>query len=239
MMTEEAQHSSSQELRTDPAEVETVPHKGWAALVTIMALFTYARAKDTDVDLDDLDELFTNEAIHDEVGGEPVKNSSSDSKSTVDIGNIPVTLKMLVEDQRADPSLGNLLDKAVSKAESEDKSGIASMYGYSFGTIFSEYLMEIRASSMKVSWIYNLFHVTACLGSVMGATLVKELGWRKVIFASGLLTTLGMALSAFTTTADFLFFSYSILAVLNIRPLSRSLRTSTKWILCHYVIALS
>ena len=89
---------------------------------------------------------------------------------------------------------------------------MAALYGYSFGTIFSEYLMEIRTSSIKVSWIYNLFHVSACLGSVMGATLVEEFGWRNVIFASGLLASLSMTLSAFTTSADFLFFSYSILA---------------------------
>ncbi|XP_045112283.1 monocarboxylate transporter 13-like [Portunus trituberculatus] len=88
----------------------------------------------------------------------------------------------------------------------------ASLYGYSFGTIFSEYLIEVRASPTKVSWIYNLFHVSACLGSVMGDTLVEEFGWRKVIFASGLLSSLGMVLSVFTTSADFLFFSYSILA---------------------------
>ncbi|MPC39063.1 Monocarboxylate transporter 13 [Portunus trituberculatus] len=89
---------------------------------------------------------------------------------------------------------------------------MAALYEYSFGTIFSEYLIDLRTSPMKVSWICNLFHVSACLGSVMGATLVEEFGWRKVIFASGLLSSLGMTLSAFTTSADFLFFSYSILA---------------------------
>ncbi|MPC38703.1 Monocarboxylate transporter 13 [Portunus trituberculatus] len=94
----------------------------------------------------------------------------------------------------------------------EIKTSTASLYGYSFGTIFSEYLIEVRASPTKVSWIYNLFHVSACLGSVMGDTLVEEFGWRKVIFASGLLSSLGMVLSVFTTSADFLFFSYSILA---------------------------
>ncbi|MPC16102.1 Monocarboxylate transporter 13 [Portunus trituberculatus] len=89
---------------------------------------------------------------------------------------------------------------------------MASLFEYSFGTIFSEYLIELGTSPTKISWICNLLNVSACLGSVMGATLVDEFGWRKVIFVSGLLTSLAMALSAFTTSADFLFFSYSILA---------------------------
>ncbi|XP_063848682.1 monocarboxylate transporter 12-like isoform X2 [Scylla paramamosain] len=57
-----------------------------------------------------------------------------------------------------------------------------------------------------------MYHVTACLGSVMVATIVEEFGWRKVVFATGFLSSLGIALSAFTTSVDFLFFSYSILA---------------------------
>lgn len=39
-------------------------------------------AKDTDVDLGNLDELFTNEDSHDDVVEEPVPNSNSTSEST-------------------------------------------------------------------------------------------------------------------------------------------------------------
>ena len=85
----------------------------------------------------------------------------------------------------------------------------------SYGTIFSEYLTQIQASSIKVSWIYNMYHVSACLGCLMVDTLVEEFGWRKVVFTASVVSSLGIALSAFTTSVDFLFFSYSLLAGTN------------------------
>ncbi|XP_063848678.1 uncharacterized protein LOC135093363 isoform X9 [Scylla paramamosain] len=106
----------------------------------------------------------------------------------------------------------NVPDLSLVMKKLKDDKCLAMVTALSFGTIFSKYLMETRASSTKVSWIYNMFHVSSCLGSVMGATLVEELGWRKVIFASGLLTSLGMVMSAFTTSPDLLFFSYAIVA---------------------------
>ena len=112
----------SNPLNFDPAVNLTEQNPGLFPSCVVTRSQSKDTAKDTDVDLDILGELFTNEAIRDEIIEEPVSNSNSESRSSVDIGDVPVTRKMLVESQRADPSLGNLLDKTVSEAESEDES---------------------------------------------------------------------------------------------------------------------
>ena len=75
--------------------------------------------KNTEVDLDSLDKLFPSEALK-EIVEESGDNSSGESQSFVDIGDVPVTRRMLVEALGADSSLSNLLDRAVSEANSED-----------------------------------------------------------------------------------------------------------------------
>lgn len=54
-----------------------------------------------------MDNLFPSAAIHDEIVEGPVSLSSSESKSSLEMGNVPVTRGMLLEGQRLDPSLAN------------------------------------------------------------------------------------------------------------------------------------
>ena len=113
----------SNPLNFDPALKLTEENPGLFPSCAVTRSQSRDTAKDTDVDLDNVDELYT-EVIHDDIVEESVANSntSSESNSSVDMGDVPVTRKMLVEAQRADPSLGNLLDKVISEAESEDES---------------------------------------------------------------------------------------------------------------------
>lgn len=111
----------SNPLTFDPAVKLTEQNPGLFPSCIVTRSQSMNAVKDTDVDLD-LDKVFPNEAIHDEMVEEPVSTSSSEIKSSVETGDVPVTREMLVEAQRADPSLGKLLDRAVSEAESEDES---------------------------------------------------------------------------------------------------------------------
>ena len=68
-----------------------------------------------------MDKLFPSEA-HKEIVEESGSNSSGESQSLVEIGDVPVTRRMLVEARGTDSSLNTLLDRTLSEADSEDES---------------------------------------------------------------------------------------------------------------------
>lgn len=100
----------SNPLNFDPAVKLTEQNPGLFPSCVVTRSQSKDAARGTGIDLDNLDKLFDNETIHDEIVEEPLNISNGDFKSSVDIGDVPVTRKMLVEAQRADPSLGNLYE---------------------------------------------------------------------------------------------------------------------------------
>ncbi|KAK4301202.1 hypothetical protein Pmani_026623 [Petrolisthes manimaculis] len=61
-----------------------------------------------------------------------------------------------------------------------------------------------------ITWIFNLTLLNCGLCSLFASPLVQEYGWRRVTFVSGFVLGSGMILTAFSTSAWFLFFSFSI-----------------------------
>ncbi|KAK8383378.1 hypothetical protein O3P69_019037 [Scylla paramamosain] len=59
--------------------------------------------------------------------------------------------------------------------------------------------------------IYNAGKVLSYLGSYLVDPLVEEFGWRRITFTLGLMNGLGLVLSAFATSATYIFFSFSLL----------------------------
>lgn len=81
-----------------------------------------------------------------------------------------------------------------------------------FGILFSRFLLDLGTSSTTTAWIFNLqmafWHV---LGPFV-RPLTREFGWRRSGFIGVLLVSTSIMLSAFAPSAEFLFFSFSLLS---------------------------
>ncbi|KAK3875251.1 hypothetical protein Pcinc_019850 [Petrolisthes cinctipes] len=80
----------------------------------------------------------------------------------------------------------------------------------SFGILFSQQLVEWRASSTTVALIFNSFMVVWRVTGVLLGSLTKEFGYRRVAMTGTLLTAVSLTLSAFATSPAFLFVFFSI-----------------------------
>ncbi|KAK3853406.1 hypothetical protein Pcinc_040050 [Petrolisthes cinctipes] len=78
------------------------------------------------------------------------------------------------------------------------------------GVIFSIFYRELEVSATMITWIFNLSLLNCGVCSLFASPLVQEFGWRRVTFVSGFVLGSGMILTAFSTSAWFLFFSFSI-----------------------------
>ncbi|KAK4308987.1 hypothetical protein Pmani_019364 [Petrolisthes manimaculis] len=78
------------------------------------------------------------------------------------------------------------------------------------GVIFSIFYRELEVSATMITWIFNLTLLNCGVCSLFASPLVQEYGWRRVTFVSGFVLGSGMILTAFSTSAWFLFFSFSI-----------------------------
>ncbi|CAL4186914.1 unnamed protein product, partial [Meganyctiphanes norvegica] len=89
--------------------------------------------------------------------------------------------------------------------------GFAAMTGPCFGILFSRPLLAMGASSTTVAWIFNVSQLLSQWSGIFGGPLVKAFGFRKTGMVVGFITALSMLLSAFATSPEFLYFSFSIL----------------------------
>ncbi|XP_069938837.1 monocarboxylate transporter 13-like [Cherax quadricarinatus] len=88
---------------------------------------------------------------------------------------------------------------------------LTNIYGPCFGILFSSFLLELKASSATITWIFNIQSFMFSFSSVFLMPLVKRFGWRCVTFIGGVFTAVGLAMSAFATSHWFLLCSYSLL----------------------------
>ncbi|KAK7066379.1 hypothetical protein SK128_028050 [Halocaridina rubra] len=81
-----------------------------------------------------------------------------------------------------------------------------------FGILFSRYLLDLGTSSTTTAWIFN----SQCfIWNAMGLftrPLTQEFGWRKIGMLGALLASISMIMSAFAPSAEFLYFSFSLLS---------------------------
>ncbi|XP_050729758.1 monocarboxylate transporter 12-like [Eriocheir sinensis] len=83
-----------------------------------------------------------------------------------------------------------------------------------YGILFSDLLTSFNASSTVASAIFNVGVFVAYCANMVAGPLMEQFGWRCVAVGGGLLAFVGMAATAFTPSAYFLLFSYSILSAL-------------------------
>ena len=81
------------------------------------------------------------------------------------------------------------------------------LLSYNFGMLFSGILLEMDTSTTYVAWIYSFGLIISCIVSAFLMPLVAVFGLRKVALAFGTIYSLALIMSAFSTTAEFLFFS--------------------------------
>ncbi|KAK4316221.1 hypothetical protein Pmani_012598 [Petrolisthes manimaculis] len=86
------------------------------------------------------------------------------------------------------------------------------MLGPCFGILYSEILIDLGASSLSVAWTFNLFMVMWKVTTVFLAPIGKEMGVRPVAIMGGLISALGIMVTAFANSVFTLILSFSILA---------------------------
>lgn len=86
------------------------------------------------------------------------------------------------------------------------------LLGPCFGILFSRYLLELGTSSTTTAWIFNTQCFTWNLFGLVARPFTQEFGWRKVACLGGFLTSISLVISAFAPSAEFLFFSFSLLS---------------------------
>nr|XP_045608472.1 monocarboxylate transporter 9-like isoform X2 [Procambarus clarkii] len=92
------------------------------------------------------------------------------------------------------------------------RSMLVPLLGPCFGVLFSRFLLQEGSSSTTTAWIFN---VQCFVWNMMGLVvrpLAKEFGWRNIAIKGVLLTSVSVIMSAFTPSAEFLFFSFSLLS---------------------------
>ncbi|KAK7075191.1 hypothetical protein SK128_011141 [Halocaridina rubra] len=89
---------------------------------------------------------------------------------------------------------------------------LLSSLGPCFGILFSKYLLELGASSVLTAWIFNTQLFIWHLMGPLVRPLSTEFGWRPVGLAGVLLCAASIIISAFSPSAGFLFFSFSLLS---------------------------
>ncbi|XP_068236065.1 monocarboxylate transporter 14-like [Palaemon carinicauda] len=89
---------------------------------------------------------------------------------------------------------------------------LLSSLGPCFGILFSRYLLELGASSVLTAWIFNVQLFIWHLMGPLVRPLSAEFGWRPVGLLGVLLCSMSIILSAFSPSASFLFFSFSLLS---------------------------
>ncbi|KAK4318887.1 hypothetical protein Pmani_010149 [Petrolisthes manimaculis] len=82
---------------------------------------------------------------------------------------------------------------------------------FTFGILFSQYLLSEGVSSTTTGWIFNISLMMTHLMMVLVGPLTKEFGVRTVGYFGTTVCIVAMFLSAFTPSPEFLYFTTSLL----------------------------
>ncbi|XP_070534475.1 monocarboxylate transporter 12-like [Ptychodera flava] len=81
----------------------------------------------------------------------------------------------------------------------------------SFGVLYVAFLDAFGESNTATAWINGIFNIFFALSANYGVALSKRFGHRKTVMAAGVLASIGISISAFTTRLNHLFITYGIL----------------------------
>ncbi|XP_070535229.1 monocarboxylate transporter 12-like [Ptychodera flava] len=82
---------------------------------------------------------------------------------------------------------------------------------YSFGVLYVAFLDAFGESNTATAWINGIFNIFYALSANYGVALSKRFGHRKTVMAAGVLASVGIFTSAFTTMLHHLYITYGIL----------------------------
>lgn len=81
-----------------------------------------------------------------------------------------------------------------------------------FGILFSPFFLDLGTSSTTIAWIFNVqMFIWNCLSPFVRPA-AQEFGWRRIGFTGVFFVSSSVICSAFAPSAEFLFFSFSVLS---------------------------
>ncbi|XP_064093696.1 monocarboxylate transporter 13-like [Macrobrachium nipponense] len=89
---------------------------------------------------------------------------------------------------------------------------LTSMIGPCFGVLFSRFLLSLNTSSTTTAWIFNIFLSLWNGTGLFVRPLIEELGWRPIAIAGALINVMAFITTAFVSSAQFLYFTFSLLS---------------------------
>lgn len=89
---------------------------------------------------------------------------------------------------------------------------LTSMIGPCFGVLFSRFLLSLNTSSTTTAWIFNIFLSLWNGTGLFVRPLIEELGWRPIAIAGALVNVMAFITTAFASSAQFLYFTFSLLS---------------------------
>ncbi|XP_063240519.1 monocarboxylate transporter 14-like [Bacillus rossius redtenbacheri] len=95
-------------------------------------------------------------------------------------------------------------------------SMIADGISFSFGLLYSEFLLHFGESKSKTAWIGSLFMSVPLLSGPIGSALVDRYGCRSMTIVGGMISGLGYVLSAFADSVVVLYFTFGLIAGLGL-----------------------
>ncbi|XP_068230611.1 monocarboxylate transporter 9-like [Palaemon carinicauda] len=88
---------------------------------------------------------------------------------------------------------------------------LSPLVGVCSSIIFLNFLVDLNTSSTVIVWIFNFQNFIFNMVGFMAGSLIEVFGTRRVTVFGAFLASLSMIISAFATSAEFLFFSFSII----------------------------
>ncbi|XP_049803620.1 uncharacterized protein LOC126237506 isoform X1 [Schistocerca nitens] len=95
-------------------------------------------------------------------------------------------------------------------------SMIADGVSFSFGLLFIQLLDHFGESKSKTSWIGSLFMAVPLLSGPVGSALVDRYGCRWMTIIGGIVSGIGLTLSAFADSVEMLYITFGLIAGLGL-----------------------
>lgn len=88
---------------------------------------------------------------------------------------------------------------------------VVNMAAPCFSLVFSSLLLDLGESSTTIGWLFNSLMLAMNVTGLFAGNVLAEFGWMKVAMTGTILSSCAFVVSAFATSAWFLFFSSTLL----------------------------
>nr|CAD7268274.1 unnamed protein product [Timema shepardi] len=95
-------------------------------------------------------------------------------------------------------------------------SMIADGISFSFGLLYSEFLIHFDESKSKTAWIGSLFMAVPLLSGPIGSALVDKYGCRVMTIIGGIISGIGFVMSAFGESIVVMYLTFGVIAGLGL-----------------------